>query len=101
MPAPRAEAWGLINRSVPASQFEETVDGYVKELLKMPPLSVRYTKAATNLLLDTAGFSTHLDAGAPMQTYLAITPDGREAKQAFNERRQPVFTGDFPSVPSL
>lgn len=96
IPAPQAEAWGLINRSVPAAGFEAAVDDYVGALLELPPLAIRYTKNATNLLLDAAGFSTHLEAGGAMQRYLGLTPDGREAKKAFNEKRKPVFTGAFP-----
>ncbi len=49
-----------------------------------------------NLLLDNAGFSSHLDAGGAMQRYLGLSPDGREAKRAFNEKRKPVFTGAYP-----
>ncbi len=98
IPAPQAEAWGLINRSVSAAEFELAVEDYVSALVELPPLAVRYTKSATNLLLDMAGFSTHLDAGAPMQRYLGLTPDGREAKAAFKERRKPHFTGDYPKT---
>ena len=99
VPAPQAEAWGLINRAVPAEEFQAAVDDYVNALLELPPLALRYTKSATNILLDTAGFSTHLEAGAPMQRYLGLTPDGREAKIAFSERRKPHFTGDYPEAP--
>ena len=98
VPAAQAEQWGLINRCVPAAEFEAAVDDYVQALLELPPLAIRYTKSATNLLLDSAGFSTHMDAGGPMQRYLGLTPDGREAKQAFKERRKPNFTGAFPKV---
>lgn len=97
--APQAEAWGLINRSVPAAEFQAAVDDYVNALVELPPLAIRYTKNATNLLLDMAGFSTHMEAGAPMQRYLGLTPDGREAKRAFAERRKPQFTGDYPRTP--
>lgn len=97
--AGQAESWGLINRSVPAEDFDKTVNEYAAALSELPPLAVRYTKASTNLLLDMAGFSTHLDAGAPMQRYLGLSPDGREAKAAFNERRPPRFTGEYPSLP--
>ncbi|MCJ0765482.1 enoyl-CoA hydratase/isomerase family protein [Variovorax terrae] len=96
--APQAEAWGLINRSVPADGFDAAVDDYVHALLELPPLAIRYTKSATNLLLDSAGFSTHSEASAPMQRYLSLSPDGREAKRAFNERRKPRFTGAFPQA---
>ena len=88
--------WGLINACVPADELEATVGGYTEALCGLPPLAVRYTKAATNLLLDMAGYSTWLDAGAPMQRYLGLTQDGTEAKAAFRERRQPVFTGELP-----
>ncbi|OGA73039.1 MAG: hypothetical protein A3G27_02355 [Betaproteobacteria bacterium RIFCSPLOWO2_12_FULL_66_14] len=98
IPAPQAQAWGLINRSVPAAEFAAAVDDYVNALAELPPLAIRYTKNATNLLLDMAGFSSHLEAGAPMQRYLGLTPDGREAKVAFAERRKPRFTGEYPGA---
>lgn len=94
--APQAEQWGLINRSVPAAEFQAAVDDYVNALLELPPLAIRYTKSATNLLLDMAGFSTHSEASGPMQRYLSLSPDGREAKRAFQEKRKPRFTGAYP-----
>lgn len=96
LPAPQALEWGLINRCVPADQFQAAVDDFVEGLLELPPLAIRYTKSATNLLLDAAGFSNHLEAGGAMQRYLGLTPDGREAKRAFNEKRKPSFTGAYP-----
>jgi enoyl-CoA hydratase/carnithine racemase len=96
LPAPQAEAWGLINRSVPAGEFQAAVDDYVNALLELPPLAIRYTKSATNLLLDAAGFTNQLEAGGVMQRYLGLSPDGREAKRAFVEKRKPQFTGAFP-----
>ena len=98
IPAPQAAEWGMINRSVPAAEFQAAVDEYAQALLEVPPLAVRYTKSATNLLLDSAGFSTHLEAGGAMQRYLGLTPDGREAKRAFSEKRKPKFTGGYPRV---
>ncbi len=98
VPAPQAEAWGLINRSVPAAEFDAAVKDYTDALMELPPLALRYTKNATNILLDMGGFSTHMEAGAPMQRYLGLTPDGREAKLAFKERRKPRFSGAYPKV---
>ncbi len=98
VPAAQAESWGLINRCVPAAEFDAAVDDYVQALIELPPLAIRYTKNASNLLLDMAGFSNHMEAGAPMQRYLGLSPDGREAKIAFNERRKPRFTGDYPQA---
>ena len=81
---------------MPADELEPAVAAYTDELCKLPPLALRYTKSATNLLLDMAGYSTWLDAGAPMQRYLGVSEDGHEAKAAFRERRDPVFTGRLP-----
>ena len=96
--APQAESWGLINRSVPAAEFEAAVKDFVDTLAELPPLALRYTKSATNILLDMSGFSVHQEAGSPMQRYLGLTPDGREAKIAFNEKRKPKFTGAYPKA---
>jgi enoyl-CoA hydratase/carnithine racemase len=96
--AAQAETWGLINRCVPAAEFQTAVDDYVATLIELPPLAVRYTKSATNLLLDMGGFSPLLEAGGAMQRYLGMTPDGREAKAAFAEGRKPKFTGELPKV---
>lgn len=98
--ATKAEAWGLINAAVSADQFDNRVDDFVKTLCALPPLSVRYTKAASNLLLDMAGYSQWLEAGSPMQRYLTLTPDGARAKAAARERKPtPPFNGQMPRAP--
>ncbi len=99
IPAQQALEWGMINRCVAADDFDATVARLASDLAALPPLAVRYTKQATNLILDMAGFSQLLDAGGVMQRYLGLTPDGREAKVAFNEKRKPRFTGAFPRAP--
>lgn len=96
LPAPKALEWGLINKCVTPAELNEAVADYVNALIELPPLALRYTKSATNLLLDTAGFSSALEAGGTMQRYLGLTPDGLEAKVAFAERRKPRFTGEIP-----
>lgn len=96
--AEQAESWGLINRCVTKEQFQAAVDDYVSALIELPPLALRYTKSATNLLLDMAGFSTLLEAGGAMQRYLGVTRDAREAKAAFAEGRMPHFTGELPKA---
>jgi enoyl-CoA hydratase/carnithine racemase len=94
--AAEALSWGLINTCVPADGFDAAVADFADRLCALPPLAVRYTKSATNLLLDMAGYSQWLEAGAPMQRYLGLSHDGAEAKAAFRERRDPVFTGELP-----
>jgi 1,4-dihydroxy-2-naphthoyl-CoA synthase len=83
---------------VPAAEFQAAIDDYVSALIELPPLAVRYTKSATNLLLDMAGFSPLLEAGGAMQRYLGMTRDAREAKAAFAEGRTPRFTGELPKA---
>jgi enoyl-CoA hydratase/carnithine racemase len=95
--APEAERWGLINRCVPAEEFDEAVKDYATALSELPPLAIKYTKMSTNILMDSAGYSNHLAASGTMQNYLTMSPDGREAKLAFKEKRKPVFTGAMPS----
>lgn len=97
--AKTALEWGLINKCVPADALKMEVDDYVNALVDLPPLALRYTKAAANLQLDMAGFSSLLDAGGAMQRYLGVTPDGYEAKRAFREKRKPRFTGELPQSP--
>lgn len=95
--APEAERWGLINRCVPAAEFADAVNDYAMALAELPPLAIKYTKMSTNILMDSAGYSNHLAASGTMQNYLTMSPDGREAKLAFKEKRKPVFTGAMPS----
>jgi len=98
LPARKALDWGLINRVVPASELDAAVAETAQALVALPPLALRYTKSACNLLLDAAGYSNHFEAGGPVQRYLGLTPDGREAKRAFLERREPHFTGGHPKL---
>lgn len=100
IPAGKALEWGMINRVATADEFDAAVDDYAQALAGMPPLAIRYTKASANLLLDMAGYGAHLDGLAPMQQFLMLTPDGKEAKAAFRERRKPNFTGAYPLRPA-
>lgn len=91
--------WGLINKCVPEAELDAAVADYVDTLANLPPVAIRYTKSATNLLLDMAGFSNLMEAGGAMHRYLNLTPDGAEAKLAFAEKRKPRFTGTLPEAP--
>lgn len=93
VPAWEAEQWNLINRAVEPEDLDETVDGFVQTILELPPLAVTYTKMGTNLLLDMAGYYAWLDAHLGIHPSLPWTPDAKEAKQAFIEKRTPSFDG--------
>lgn len=90
--AEEAERWGLINRAVDPEELDVAVRDFTDQLLALPPLGLKYSKIAQNLILDMAGFDAHIKAkvGSP---YLFLTDDNREAKRAFLEKRKPIFTG--------
>ena len=52
--APTAERYGLVNRVVPAGQFERELDATVQKLLALPAASVRASKRLTARAFDLA-----------------------------------------------
>ena len=88
-----AEKWNLINRVVEEDELDAVVQEWVDTIKALPPLGVKYTILGNNLLLDMAGYWAWLDAHIGIHPSLPWTEDGKEAKRAFIERRDPVFTG--------
>ena len=90
--AEEAERWGLINRCVETvEELDAQVTSWVDQLVALPPIGIRQTKAAAAHAMDLAGFA-HLrqaDFGATLRH----TEDWAEAKRAFKERRKPEFKG--------
>lgn len=88
--APEAARIGLINRSVPAEQLDEVVNGYARRLAEGAQMAIRYTKTAVNLQLKQV-FNTVFDAGIAYEGLTMASPDHAEAVQAFLEKRRPRF----------
>lgn len=91
--AQEAERWGLINTVVEASELSKATDDMAAILASKPPLGLMYTKRATNLLLETAGFDALYKYIDETYDLLENTHDRFEAKLAFSEKRQPIFKG--------
>ncbi len=61
--ADRAEDWGLINRAVPLSDFEETAAEFTDDLVSGPPIALRKAKRVMN-----NGVDQDIDAGLDMES---------------------------------
>jgi len=92
IPAEEAERIGLINRVVPAGEFDAFVADWAAKLAAKSPLLMRMGKDAMYRQQDMA-FD---DALAYLRAQLAIafaTDDIQEGVKAFFEKREPVWTG--------
>lgn len=90
--AKEAEAIGLVNRIVPASDLDAFVDDWAQRLASGPPIALAMTKRllsnSLNVTLEEA-----LDDEGLSQTVNFSTADTAEAMRAFIEKRPPRFTG--------
>ncbi|MFB6118421.1 3-hydroxyacyl-CoA dehydrogenase/enoyl-CoA hydratase family protein [Halosegnis sp.] len=90
--AETAEDWGLINRAVPADEFEATVEEFLDDLLTGPPVALRKAKRVMN-----RGRDQDIDAGLELEAqafgHLLGTEDMQEGAAAFMEDREPEFEG--------
>ena len=91
--ADRAEEWGLVNRSVPADEFDSVVSEFVDDCLEGPPIGLKVAKKVMN-----EGADASLDAALAMESQgfglLMSTDDVREGTAAFRDDRDPEFTGE-------
>lgn len=89
--AAQAQAWGLVNRVVPAGTVGASVESMAGELAAKSVSASRTVKALVN-----RAFDTDLTSGLEMELHLAAAhmrgPDAAEGLRAFIEKRTPVFT---------
>jgi enoyl-CoA hydratase/carnithine racemase len=78
VPAAQAEAWGLVNRTVPADELDAAVDEYVEKLASKLPQTTRYAKQQLNFWRDLAWHETVGHA----REWLALSMLGDEARDA-------------------
>ena len=92
VPAPQAEAWGLIWRTVPDDTLEAEAGKVAAQLAALPTQAMRLMKQA----FAASGQHTldqQLDTERDLQREAGHTPDFREGVQAFLEKRPAQFTG--------
>lgn len=93
VPAPKAEAMGLINYAVPTDQLDAKVNEIAQKILGNPRWAVRWTKNATNLTLKQIAHGV-MDAAIAYETVTNATQDRQEAVTAFVEKRKPLYSGE-------
>ncbi len=85
-----SERWGLINRAVPESEFEPTVEKFLSDLIDGPPVALRKAKRVMNESRDGA-LSVCLEMESQAFGLLLSTDDATEGTTAFLEKRNPAF----------
>ncbi|WP_435127053.1 3-hydroxyacyl-CoA dehydrogenase/enoyl-CoA hydratase family protein [Halobaculum sp. D14] len=88
--ADRAEDWGILNRAVPADEFDDTVEAFVSDIAGGPKTALKVAKR----VIDD-GQDTSLQAGLDLESQgfglLTTTDDMVEGVTAFRDDREPEF----------
>lgn len=94
--AEQALDMGLINAVVPLENLEKETLSWCREMLLHSPLALRCLKACMNADCDGQMGLMDLAGNATMLYYM--TPEAKEGKQAFLEKRKPDFS-QFTRLP--
>ncbi|HSO97829.1 MAG TPA: enoyl-CoA hydratase-related protein [Solirubrobacteraceae bacterium] len=92
IPAAEAERIGLINRVVPAAEFDAAVADWAERLARKSPVLMRLGKDAMFRQMDMA-FADAVDFLRSQLTIAFSTEDIVEGVTAFFEKRDPVWKG--------
>ena len=85
---------GLVDRLVPRSELEATIDGLAEEISANAPLALKGIKRILNLIEQSAPLSEDARREAEGLFAAALqSEDAKEAQKAFIEKRKPSFVG--------
>jgi enoyl-CoA hydratase len=87
-----AEKMGIVDFAVPADEVNATTEMLVSKLTDKSPIGLAYMKKLIHAG-SMCTFEEGLELEHDMVKLLATTEDHREARKAFEEKRQPVFQG--------
>jgi enoyl-CoA hydratase/carnithine racemase len=90
--AKEAEAFGLVNRVVPAGELDAFVDDWATKLASGPPIALAQTKDLLNNAFQVT-LEQAVENEAKAQAVNGATADTAGAMKAFLEKRPPRFEG--------
>lgn len=89
---PEAERLGLVNRCVPAADFERTVNDWAQRLANGPTMAYGLIKQLMYRSQES-DLATSLQMEGPIQGQAIATQDHREGVAAFLQKRMPQYRG--------
>ncbi len=93
--AGEAKEMGLISRTVPLSDLKETVYAIAKQISFNAPLAIQGTKYCVNKFSENVCIKPEvMDECIELREKIFNSRDIKEGKQAFAEKRKPVFKGE-------
>ena len=88
-----AEAWGLVNRVVPADRLDQEVLAFAQQIASASPLTVKIGKQAFYRQIEVDQ-DTAYNLMSETMAQNAMTGDAQEGMAAFLQKRQPVWRGE-------